>query len=179
MNLVSSKTLPHADVVHFADSVFASLIVQKKINKNIGLYDIGSGNGFPGLVYSILFPDQKVVLVDTDERKCEFLKHVATTIGNGNVDVQNKNVETFPPNSIEQAICRGFAPLSRILLIMRKTVKPGGQIFHLKGEEWGIEVSQIPIQLCSSWQPLLEGEYRLPVIDTKLHVIRTERLSNP
>lgn len=177
VNLISSKTIANADTIHFADSVLASQIVNKKVNKNNNLYDIGSGNGFPGLVYSILNPEQKMVLVDTDERKCEFLKHVATTLGNGNVDVQNKNIESFAADSIEQAICRGFAPLPRILLSMRKIVKDGGQIFHLKAEEWGMEVSQIPIQLCSSWQPLLEGEYKLPVVDTKLYVIRTEKLS--
>lgn len=178
VNLVSSKTISNADAIHFADSVLASRIVNKKINKNNMLYDIGSGNGFPGMVYSILFPEQKITLVDTDERKCEFLKHVATTLSNGNVEVQNKNIESFAADSIEQAICRGFAPLPRILLSMRKIVKDGGQIFHLKAEEWGMEVSQIPIQLCSSWQPLLEGEYKLPVLDTKLYVIRTEKLSS-
>lgn len=179
VNLISSKTVPNADAIHFADSVQASLIVRKKANKNSLLYDVGSGNGFPGLVYSILFPDQKIALVDTDERKCEFLKHTAQALGNGNVEVLNKKVESFGPDSIEQAICRGFAPLPRILLLLRKTVKDGGQIFHLKAEEWGMEVSQIPIQLCSSWQPLLEGEYKLPVVDTKLYVIRTEKLASP
>lgn len=176
VNLISSKTVVNADAVHFADSIHASIIVSKKVNKNNTLYDIGSGNGFPGIVYSILFPDQKLALVDTDERKCEFLKHVAQVIGYGNVEVLNKKIESFGPDSIEQAMCRGFAPLPRILLLLRKIVKDGGQVFHLKAEEWGMEVSQIPIQLCSSWQPLLEGEYKLPVLDTKLYVIRTEKL---
>lgn len=177
VNLISSKTISNADAIHFADSILASTIVRKKSNKNIVLYDIGSGNGFPGLVYSILFPDQKVVLVDTDERKSEFLKHVAQLIGNGNVEVLTKKIESFSNDSIEQAICRGFAPLPRILLSMRKIVKNGGQIFHLKAEEWGMEVSQIPIQLCSSWQPLLESEYKLPVLDTKLYVVSTEKIA--
>lgn len=179
VNLISAKTVSNADAIHFADSIQASLIVSKKVNKNNMLYDIGSGNGFPGIVYSILFPDQRVSLVDTDERKCEFLKHVSKSLGNGNVEVLNTKIESFGSDSIEQAICRGFAPLPRILLALRKIVKDGGQVFHLKAEEWGMEVSQIPIQLCSSWQPLLEGEYKLPVIDTKLYVIRTEKLASP
>lgn len=179
VNLISSKTVATADSVHFADSILACEVVNKKINKNVELYDIGSGNGFPGLVYSILYPLQKIVLVDTDERKCEFLKHVATLLGNGNIEVQTKKIEAFGPDSIEQAICRGFAPLPRMLLSLRKTVRRGGQIFHMKAEEWGMEVSQIPIQLCSAWQPLMDGEYLLPDSNTKLFVIRTERLGNP
>ena len=76
INLISRKTVLNADAIHFADSIMGAQIVRKKANRNEYLYDLGSGNGFPGLVYSILYPDQKVILLDSDERKCEFLKHV-------------------------------------------------------------------------------------------------------
>ena len=76
INLVSSKTMLHADAIHFADSIRASVIIRKKVNKNNYLYDIGSGNGFPGMIYAILYSDQRIILLDTDQRKCEFLKHV-------------------------------------------------------------------------------------------------------
>ena len=178
VNLISSKTVYNADATHFADSVFASRIVRNKANVSNKLYDIGSGNGFPGLVYAILYPDQKVVLVDSDERKCEFLKHMLTILGLKNLEVQNNKLENFGNDSIDQAVCRGFAPLPRALLMLRKIVKLGGQIYHLKADEWGMEVSQIPIQLCSAWQPVLEGEYILPVLGAKLFVIRTEKLGN-
>ena len=66
VNLISSKTVPHADAIHFADSLLAAEQVIKKAIQFEPLYDLGSGNGFPGLVYSILYPDQKVILVDID-----------------------------------------------------------------------------------------------------------------
>ncbi len=176
LNLISAKTIVHADAIHFADSVLASRIVRNKVNKNIYLYDLGSGNGFPGLVYGILYPDQKVILIDSDERKCEFLKHVADTLGLLNVVVQNKKIELLPVNTIEQAICRGFAPLPKALLTLRKIVKKGGIVFHLKSEEWALEVSQIPTQLCSMWQPALELEYKLPIGDIKMFVVKTNKL---
>ena len=176
VNLVSAKTLLHADAIHFADSILAARIVRKKANKNVYLYDLGSGNGFPGLVYGILFPDQKVILIDSDERKSEFLKHIADSLGLVNVVVQNKKIEMLPQNTIEQAICRGFAPLPKALLTLRKIVKKGGNVYHLKSEEWALEVSQIPTQLCSMWQPALEAEYKLPVGDIKMFVVRTSKL---
>ena len=176
VNLISSKTLIHADAIHFADSILASRIVRKKANKSVYLYDLGSGNGFPGLVYGILYPDQKVILIDSDERKCEFLKHVADSLGLLNVVVQNKKIDLLPLNTIEQAICRGFAPLPKALLTLRKIVKKGGVVYHLKSEEWALEVSQIPTQLCSMWQPALELEYKLPIGDIKMFVVRTTKL---
>jgi len=176
VNLISPKTVLHADAVHFADSILASRAVSKKVNKATYLYDIGSGNGFPGLIYAILNPDQKMVLIDSDERKCEFMKHVADTLGLSGVVVQNKKVELLTSNTIEQAICRGFAPLPKALLVLRKAVKKGGNVYHMKAEEWAMEVSQIPTQLCSIWQPALESEYKLPIGDIKMFVVKTTKL---
>ncbi|MBY0553267.1 16S rRNA (guanine(527)-N(7))-methyltransferase RsmG [bacterium] len=176
VNLISQKTMLNADAIHFGDSIRASQIVRKKCNKNNYLHDLGSGNGFPGLVYAILYPDQKMILLDSDERKCEFLKHVADTLGLLNVIVQNKKIDTLPPGTIEQAICRGFSPLPKALLMLRKIILKGGAIYHLKSEEWAIEVSQIPTQLCSIWQPALEEEYVLPVGGIKMFVVRTSKI---
>ncbi len=173
VNLISAKTMLNADAIHFADTIKASQIVRQKINKNNYLHDLGSGNGFPGIVYAILYPDQKMILMDSDERKCEFLKHVSDTLGLLNVVVQNKRVDLSPPGSIEQAICRGFSPLPKALLMLRKIVQSGGVVYHLKSEEWAIEISQIPIQLCSIWQPALEAEYLLPLGGIKMYVVRT------
>jgi 16S rRNA (guanine527-N7)-methyltransferase len=176
VNLISPKTMLNADVIHFADSIKASTIVREKANKNQYLYDLGSGNGFPGLVYAILYPDQKMILMDSDERKCEFLKHVATTLGLLNVTVQNKKIDLMQTGSIDQAICRGFAPLPKALLMLRKIIAKGGVIFHLKSEEWAIEVSQIPTQLCSLWQSALEAEYILPIGTIKMFVVKTSKI---
>jgi 16S rRNA (guanine527-N7)-methyltransferase len=176
VNLISAKTVPHADAIHFADSILASRAIREKVNKSVPLYDLGSGNGFPGLVYAILYPDQKVTLIDSDERKCEFLKHVSEALPILNVTVLNKKIEMLPNSSLDQAICRGYAPLPRALLTMRKILKSKGQIFHLKADEWSMEVSQIPTQLCSAWQPALDSEYKLPIGDIKLYVVRTVRI---
>lgn len=176
VNLVSAKTLLHADAVHFADSLLAAQVVRKKVNKNSTLFDLGSGNGFPGMVYGVLYPDQKVVLMDSDERKCEFLKHVADNLGLLNIAVQCKKIDLLPTGSIEQAICRGFAPLPKALLMLRKIISKGGFVYHMKSEEWAIEISQIPSQLCSIWEPKLESNYTLPLGDIKMYVVETSKI---
>lgn len=177
INLVSSKSILHADAIHFADSMLAAAIVRKKTNINNYLYDIGSGNGFPGLIYAMLYSDQRVILLDSDQRKCEFLKHMVEILGLANVVVQNKKIEHCPPESIEQAICRGYSPLPRALLALRKTIQGGGSVFHLKSSEWADEVSQIPIQLCSIWQPTLEAEYALPIGGITMYIVKTTKFT--
>ena len=177
INLISSKSINNCDGIYFADCIEASKIVHKNINSNEYLYDIGSGNGFPGIVYSILYPDQKVILIELEERKCDFLRHAISVLKLPNITVVNKKIESYAQDSIGQAICRGFSPLPKTLMTLRKIVRVGGTVFHLKSSEWSMEVSQIPIQLCSSWQPILLGEYKLPIGDIHLFLVKTDKIN--
>ena len=123
VNLIPTKSLINCDLLHFADSIEACKIVFKKVNKNEILYDIGSGNGFPGLVYGIIYQEQKVVLVELDDRKASFLKEVVALLKLSNVSVEHRKVESYAEESMSQVICRGFGPLTKTLLTLRKIVK--------------------------------------------------------
>ncbi|MEI7973059.1 MAG: 16S rRNA (guanine(527)-N(7))-methyltransferase RsmG, partial [Bdellovibrio sp.] len=152
LNLVSKKSLLEADNVHFADCIMAAKIFLKIPGvKAKTLFDFGSGNGFPGLVFSILDPELRVNLVEIDVRKCEFLKHSAHALGLKNLSILQQGVESLGENSVELAISRGFAPLSRALVITRKVFAKGGAYYHMKSEEWASEIMQIPAQVCSYW----------------------------
>lgn len=177
INLISAKTIVLADVLHFSDSILASRIISRVSNKMDKIYDFGSGNGFPGLVFAILYPHIQVVLVDSDAKKCEFLKHMVSTLQLTNASVLNQTVESLPENSVHYAMARGFSSISKAILITRKVVVRGGLFFHLKSEEWGMEVSEIPTQLCSVWSPSLAGEYKLPVGAVRFAVVQTEKIA--
>ena len=174
LNLVSSKSLPFMDVLHFADSIMASRIMFQAGHIN-HLYDFGSGGGFPGLICAVLYPKTKVTLVESDKSRAAFLTKVVQQMGLLNVDVINSKIESLPENSIEFAVSRDFGSLTNNLITSRKLFSKGGQYFHLKGESWGLELSQIPVQVCSYWSPSLLGEYKLPLGEFKLSVVKTEK----
>jgi 16S rRNA (guanine527-N7)-methyltransferase len=177
LNLISVKTTPSADVIHFADSLLACHVVLEKHNNINEIYDIGSGNGFPGLVLAILAPHIKVNLVDADMRKTEFLKHVVHSLGlSSQVNILNTQVEKLPANSIDFGICRGFANLSKAILACRNQFKVGATFFHLKGDEWAKELAEVPGQLCSYWTPGLLSEYKLPLVNVNFAVVKTEKI---
>ena len=115
--------------------------------------------------------------MDADIKKCEFMKHVISAVRIPNADVLNMKVEELKDNSVQHAFSRGFANISKIILITRKAVSKGGVVYHLKGEQWGMEVSEIPIQLCSSWAPGLVGEYKLPIGEMKFAIIKTDKIA--
>jgi 16S rRNA (guanine527-N7)-methyltransferase len=176
VNLIGVKTIPHADAIHFADCILASRIVIKEQTSEI-IYDLGSGNGFPGIIFSLLMPQKKFRLVEVDQRKSEFLKHMISRLGLKNAEVINRQVESLEAGSIESAVCRGFAPISKALLMTRKVFALNGKLLHLKSEEWATEVAEIPTQLCTYWQPSLLGEYKLPVGEVRYSIVKTEKIS--
>jgi 16S rRNA (guanine527-N7)-methyltransferase len=177
VSLVSPKTIPMADALHFADSILASRVISKANPRLTEIYDLSMGSGFPGLVFGILNPQIKVHVVEPDQRKAEFLKHVIAMVRIPNADVMNVKPDSLKEGSVQYVMTRGLASISKVILLLRKIVPKGGIVYHLKGEQWGMEVSEIPIQLCSLWTPGLVGEYRLPVGEVKFSVIKTDKLA--
>lgn len=179
VNLISPKTISNADSVHFGDSIKAARIVYENNNNIKELSDLGSGNGFPGLVLGLMYPQIKVTLVDVDQRKCEFLKHVVAKTSARNVFVSTTNVEQLKEDSLETAVTRGFASIPKAMLMLRNSVKVGGAIYFLKSEEWSQEVVTLPSQLCSVWTPELVGEYSPPESSAKFFVVKATKIANP
>lgn len=175
INLISRKTEPVADQVHFADSIMAGKLVLQ-YNKAPSILDIGSGNGFPGLVMAALAPDRSFILLDKDVRKVEFLKHSIAKMGLANVTTHNGLLEDFKSQSFNCAISRGFASLTGSLMAARKVIAPQGEYYHMKSSNWVREVAEIPTQICSVWSPRLVSDYQLPDSPVVLSLIVAKKI---
>ena len=175
LSLISPKTLPVADALHFADCILGSQIILEDSPGIKEIYDFGSGNGFPGMVFAVLHPEIKVNLVETDLRKVEFLRHVADTLSISNIKVLHAAFETLPTDSVKFAMVRGFGNISKTILLARKIMPKGGILYHMKGEQWGLEITEIPTQLCSIFFPALVREYLLPATQIRFGVVKTTK----
>lgn len=82
INLVSRSTLETLWDRHILDSAQIFDLVLHPVDHWV---DIGSGGGFPGLVVAILAaekdPAQKTTLIESDQRKCAFLRTVLRETG--------------------------------------------------------------------------------------------------
>ena len=114
INLVSPKSMHDSWRRHFLDSV--QVLSHLPQDAELTLVDLGSGGGFAGLVVAICRPDYHVHLVDSDMRKCQFLKTVSRESALRNVTVHNRRVEAALPDlSPDYITARGFAALADIL----------------------------------------------------------------
>jgi 16S rRNA (guanine527-N7)-methyltransferase len=175
INLISVKTIVDADLHHFADAMIFSSIVRSSFNGKV-VWDIGSGNGFPGLVMAVLNRDTEFVLLDSDLKKLEFLKYMISTLKLVNARTEWKRIEDIKDESIEFGVSRGFAPLPRALLVTRKAFKKGGVYFHMKSQEWPIEMASLPPQLCSTWNTSFLQDYDLPIGNIRLSILKAEKI---
>jgi len=128
INLVGPDTLPDLWTRHMLDSAQLWPLIPPEARR---LADLGSGAGFPGLVLAILgAPD--VHLVESDARKCAFLRETARQTGT-TVTILNHRIEQVAPLSADVITARALAPLSRLLDWAAPHLAPGGQCLFLKG----------------------------------------------
>ena len=114
INLVSQSTLDDVDIRHFADSQQ----LDPYIDQGAVIYDLGSGAGFPGLVLAITRPDLDVNLIESDQRKCQFLRTVSRETGT-DVQIHNCRIEAIDLPAPDIVTARALAPISDILGYMR------------------------------------------------------------
>jgi 16S rRNA (guanine527-N7)-methyltransferase len=162
INLISSGTSEFADRVHFADSILGVRLILPEIKKQKEVWDLGSGNGFPGIILGILRPDLFILCADSDERKIGFLKNMALRLELPNISARKTRIEEIPPNSISCAVTRGLGTVERIIALVNNQVGVGGIVYHFKGTDWEKEVEAVPKAVRSTWNTESLGHYRLP-----------------
>ena len=119
---------------HFYDS----LTLNKIINlSNQYLCDIGTGAGFPGIVLKIIFPNLKITLLDSTEKKCKFLNLVISELNLNNIDIINERAEIYSKTTREKydiVTSRAVAPLKHLLEYSISLVKVNGYYIAMKGD---------------------------------------------
>lgn len=175
VNLIGRGTERDADETHIADALYASELILKKSSSKT-FYDIGSGNGLPGIAMAIIDSSRKIKLIEKDARKSEFLKQIIFRLKVSNVEVLNTRLEEVAQGSIDSAVSRGFASISKALLLGNKAFHKDSEYFHLKTTTWSTEIAEIPSQLCAIWTPELVGEYSLPRTQARRAVVRTKKI---
>jgi 16S rRNA (guanine527-N7)-methyltransferase len=176
LNLISPATAQRADTVHILDAVRAWTLVAPHIPSGQTVHDFGSGNGLPGIVAAILAPDLVFRLVDRDQRKVEFLKHVGAALGLKNVVFCCQSLQDLGDGSVDFAISRGFASVANSLIQSRRLFSSGGVFYMMKGEGWSRELAEVQPQVFRDWSVEMLGEYELPESPAGYVLLKAKRL---
>lgn len=113
--------------------------------------DVGSGAGLPGLVLAIMHPEYQVTVVDSVARKATFLREAARQLGLANTDCIREDVRRlaarpgFAP--FDALVARAFGPLAALLELGLTLLRPGGEVWAMKGRRWSDEAGALPAAL--------------------------------
>ena len=138
-SLVGPGTIDEIWTRHFADSLQLATLATGKV-----WVDLGSGAGFPGLVLAICRPETFVHLIESDGRKCAFLRHVAHAVS-ASVKVWDARIESALPRldpRPEVVTARALAPLHRLLGYSEQLLMSGATALFPKGRDFQAELTQ-------------------------------------
>jgi 16S rRNA (guanine527-N7)-methyltransferase len=143
INLVAPATIPDLRARHIDDSL-QLVTLMPNARKWV---DLGSGGGFPGLVvaaYLADFPDTEVVLVESNAKKCAFLRETAR-LAHLPVRVICARIEdTIPSLDGEWDVvsARALAPLVDLLTLSEPLLRRGAIGLFPKGQDVDEEVKR-------------------------------------
>ena len=140
INLISNSSVSDLWSRHIIDS--AQLFLFTLPDEGLWL-DVGSGGGFPGIVVSIvakeLAPSLRVVLVESDNRKCVFLRTVIRELGLS-VKVINDRIENVKLDDVVYLSARALRNLNSLLFIVENNVSRETVCIFPKGRSYKREL---------------------------------------
>ncbi len=139
LNLVSPASLPHLWDRHIADCLQLADLAPSCDD----WVDLGSGAGLPGLIIAASDRAPRVTLVESDGRKCAFLRQTAQRMGLL-VCVLEGRIESVCQGVVEASVvtARGLAPLKRLLAYAQPLLGRGTICLFPKGKTYDVELTE-------------------------------------
>ena len=135
MNLTAITDQPSVYLKHFYDSISMAFYVD--FSKGQSICDVGAGAGFPSIPLKICFPQLKVTIVDSLNKRIQFLTHLSEQLGLSEVEFVHARAEEFGQNpqyreQYDIVTARAVARLTVLSELCIPLVKKGGQFVAMK-----------------------------------------------
>ena len=143
MNLTAITDFDEVFEKHFADSL--SLIKAIDLRQELSVMDLGTGAGFPGIPLKIVFPQLKITLADSLNKRILFLDEVIQKLELENIETVHGRAEDLARRqeyreSFDLCVSRAVANLSTLTEYCLPFVKVNGNFVSYKGGDCDEEV---------------------------------------
>ena len=136
MNLTAIIEFNEVLKKHFVDSVSLINAVPDLQEKSYSLIDVGTGAGFPGVPLKIVFPDLKITLLDSLNKRVQFLNEVVHILNLQDITVIHGSAKPGKlRESFDLCVSRAVANLTTLSEYCLPFVKKGGYFISYKSEK--------------------------------------------
>ena len=179
MNLTGITDYEEVYLKHFYDSLTIAKVID--LNNINSLCDIGTGAGFPGLVLKIVFPNLKITLLDSLNKRIEFLKVVIDKLNLKNIEVIHSRAEDYAlknRNKFDVTTARAVAHTSILLEYAIPLTKINGYFIPLKAnmteelKEINNAINELNVRL------IKKEEFKLPIEGSTRTILLFEKLKD-
>lgn len=137
INITAIKDSDEIDIKHFLDSI--SPLDTGLFDEKIKIIDIGTGGGFPGIPIKILKEEVELVLLDSLNKRINFLNEIVDKLKLEDVKTIHGRAEDYGKDkayrgNFDIAISRAVASLDILSEYSLPFVKKGGHFISMKGE---------------------------------------------
>lgn len=169
MNLTGITDKEEVYLKHFYDSLTITKVID--LNNYETLCDVGTGAGFPGLVIKILYPHLKVTLLDSLNKRLNFLNIVIKELNLKDITTIHTRVEEYN-KKFDITVARAVAPLNILLEYCIPITKVNGYFIAMKGKNE--EASNALLKLNSE---IIETKsFLLPIENSNRTIIKIKKI---
>ena len=143
MNLTAITEYDDVMKKHFIDSI--SLCKAYDVSQKVSCIDVGTGAGFPGLALKIAYPGLQITLLDSLNKRIQFLNAVIEKLGLTGIETIHGRAEDFAKGEemrehFDLCVSRAVANLSTLSEYCLPFVKNGGYFISYKSEKIADEI---------------------------------------
>lgn len=167
INLTAITEKNEVYLKHFYDSI-APILQGHLKNEPLNLLDIGAGAGFPSLPMKIIFPNLKVTIIDSLNKRITFLENLSKKLNLTDVHFYHGRAEEFGQNKNFRAqydlvTARAVARLQVLSEITIPFLKINGKLIALKASAADQELDQAKTALTTLFAKVISSkDYTLP-----------------
>jgi len=161
-----------------------SIAIGRILNQNdiISILDIGTGAGFPGIPIKIAFPNVEIILMDSLNKRVNFLNEVIEKLSLKKISAMHGRAEDFAKKDLmrekfDLCVSRAVANLSSLSEFCLPYVKVGGRFISYKSEKAKeeLEASKNAISILGGGNVICD-EFSLPDTDFNRTFVIIEKI---
>lgn len=172
INLTRITTKEDVYLKHFYDSL--TITKEIDLSKVNTLCDVGTGAGFPGIVLKIMYPNLKVTLIDSLQKRVNYLNTIINDLDLDNIEAIHTRGEDYQ-GQFDVVTSRAVANIEKLVNYTMHLVSKDGVFIAMKGDidkELTIFVER---NISKKYQIIKINKFLLPIEESKRSLVVIKR----